>query len=50
MIGCPWDECGAIKVRPSETLELLKGGEFDVLAFVVGHGLDGDPLAAGEEV
>ncbi len=38
MVAAAGDEGGAVEVGPAELLELLQGGEFDLLALVVGHG------------
>jgi hypothetical protein len=38
VVGAAGQERGAIEVAPAEALELRQGGEFDVLAFVFGHG------------
>ena len=50
MVALLWHKRGAIQMNPSQAFELLKGRRFYKLAFVACHGLDGDPLAAGEEV
>jgi len=38
VVAAARDEGGAVEVCPAELLELLQGGEFDLLALVVGHG------------